>query len=69
MEGRRFRPVEVKWKSQLHPKDLQQVARYDNGLILTRRDEPGEIEGVPTLPLPLFLLRLGPSPVTAPEGG
>jgi len=69
VEGRRFRPVEVKWTGQLRPKDLQQVARYDNGLILTRRDQPGEIEGIPTLPLPLFLLRLGPSPVTTPEVG
>jgi len=67
VDRRRFWPVEVKWTRQLRPHDLKQVAKYPNGLICTRRDRPGEIAGVSTLPLPVFLLRLGPSPVAAPE--
>jgi uncharacterized protein len=66
VRGRRFWPVEVKWTGQLRPHDLAQVARYRNGLVCTRRTEPGEVSGVQTLPLPLFLLRMGPSPITAP---
>lgn len=68
VEGRRFFPVEVKWTGQIRPRDLAQVARYRNGLVCTRRTEPGEVAGVRTLPLPLFLLRLGPSPTAPPAG-
>ncbi len=67
VDGGRFWPVELKWTRQLRPKDLAQVGKYENGLIVTRLDHPGEIAGVPTLPLPVFLFRLGPSPVTAPD--
>lgn len=67
VRGRRFWPVEVKWTRQLRPGDLKQIAKYENGVICTRRDATGEIAGVPTVPLPVFLLRLGASPVTAPE--
>ena len=69
VEGGRFWPVEVKWTRQLRPHDLKQVAKYKNGLICTRLDRPGEIAGIPTLPLPVFLFRLGSSPVTAPDLG
>lgn len=67
VKGRRFWPVEVKWTRQVRPHDLKQVAKYRNSVICTRLAQPGEIAGVPTLPLPLFLLRLGSSPVTTPD--
>lgn len=69
VKGRRFWPVEVKWTRQLRAHDLKQVAKYRNGLICTRLSQAGEIAGVPTVPLPVFLLRLGSSPVTTPESG
>jgi hypothetical protein len=59
--------AEPKSASQLAEACLAQVGKYENGLIVTRLDHPGEIAGVPTLPLPVFLFRLGPSPVTAPD--
>jgi len=60
VQGRRFWPVEVKWTGQLRPKSLKQIVSYPNGLILTRSVVPGAIAGVPTMPLPLQLLRLEP---------
>jgi hypothetical protein len=59
----RFCPVEVKWTGQLRPKQLRQIAKYPNALILAKSREGSEIQGVQTSPLPLELLRLGPSPV------
>lgn len=56
---KRFYPVEVKWTSQIRPKDLKQVARYPNSRILTRSRQSGEIQKIPTEPLPLALLRIG----------
>lgn len=54
----RFYPVEIKWTSQLRPKSLKQICRYNNGCILTRSRQRGEIQGVPTEPLPLRLLSM-----------
>jgi predicted AAA+ superfamily ATPase len=59
VEGKRFWPVEIKWTGQTRPKDLKQIAKYKNGLILTKSKQEGNIQGIPTLPLPLALLRLG----------
>ena len=53
----RFWPVEVKWTNQLRPKSLKQIARYGNGEIWSKSRQPGEINGVKVLPLPVQLLR------------
>ena len=58
---KKFWPVEVKWSTQLRPKQLKQIAKYPNGLILTKSRQQGEINGIQTIPLPLALLRLGPA--------
>jgi predicted AAA+ superfamily ATPase len=55
---RRFWPVEVKWTGQLRPKQLKQIGKYPNALILTRSRQAGSIHGTPTVPLPLALMRL-----------
>jgi predicted AAA+ superfamily ATPase len=54
----RFWPVEIKWTRQIRPKQLKQIAKYPNGIILTKSAVKGEMNGVPTEPLPLALLRL-----------
>ncbi len=61
----RFWPIEIKWTTQLRPKDLKQIAKYRNGRILTQSRQYGSIMGIPTEPLPLALLRLDP-PLAAP---
>ena len=59
VDKNRVWPVEVKWTRQLRPKQLKQITKYPNSVILTKTDTPGAIQGVPTIPLPLALLRLG----------
>ena len=54
-----FEPLEIKWTEQLRPKDLKQIAKYRNGRILTKSPRFGRINGIPTEPLPLAMLRLG----------
>ena len=54
----RFWPVEIKWAKQLRPKELKQISKYSNGLILTRSKQFGKIVNTPTEPLPLAMLRL-----------
>jgi predicted AAA+ superfamily ATPase len=53
----RIWPVEIKWTRQLRPKQIKQIARYPNGRILTGSKVKGKIQGIPTEPLPLALLR------------
>ena len=60
VDRNQFWPVEVKWSAQLRPKQLKQITKYSNGLILTKSRQQGEIHGIPTIPLPLALLRMGP---------
>ncbi len=60
VDQNRFWPVEVKWTEQIRPNKIKQIVKYPNGLILTKSGKPSEIQGVPTLPLPLALLRLDP---------
>ncbi len=56
-EGR-FWPVEIKWSESIRPKDVKQIMKYTNGRILTRSKDPSPIMGLPTIPLPLALIRL-----------
>ncbi len=52
-----FWPVEVKWSEQARPSELKQIRKYGNGVVLTRSRSFGTIFGLPTIPLPLALLR------------
>jgi predicted AAA+ superfamily ATPase len=55
----RFWPVEVKWSGQIRPKDIQQISKYRNSLILAKTSQAGRIHGIRVEPLPVALLRLG----------
>ncbi len=59
VQKNRFWPVEVKWTNQVRPKQLSQIKKYANGLILTRSKRKTTIHDIPALPLPLGLLRIG----------
>ncbi len=59
IDQNRFWPVEIKWTTQLHPKEFKQVSKYSNSVILTRSKQFGEIMDIPTVPLPIELLRQG----------
>ncbi len=58
VDKKRFWPVEIKWTGQLHSKNLKQITKYPNGLILTKLKQKREIQGIPAIPLPLALLQL-----------
>lgn len=53
-----FQPVEVKWTRQRRPKELRQLSKYPNSVVWDRSPLPGVIQGIPSIPLPLALLRL-----------
>lgn len=55
----RFWPVEIKWTQQLQKSELKQLAKYSNGLILTKKKEMNFLDSFPTTPLPLALFNLG----------
>ncbi|MCK5509633.1 MAG: ATP-binding protein, partial [Desulfobacterales bacterium] len=59
IDQKRFWPIEVKWTRQLRPKELKQISKYPNSKILTKNRNKGEIQGIPTEPVPLNLLCLG----------
>jgi hypothetical protein len=58
VDGKIFWPVEIKWARQIRPKDLKQISKYSNSKILAQSKQFGKIQTVPTIPLPIGLLRL-----------
>ncbi len=58
INNEKFWPVEVKWTSQIKPKDLKQIAKYNNSRILIKARKWGELNGVVTEPLPWGLVRV-----------
>jgi predicted AAA+ superfamily ATPase len=56
---REFIPMEIKWKTRLRDRDLRQVKKYPNALILTKREQRSDIDGIPAIPLPEYLLSVG----------
>ncbi len=58
VDQQRFWPVEVKWSNQLRDKDLKQILKYRDGLILTKSKTEGKIQHLITRPLPLVLWTL-----------
>lgn len=54
----KFWPVEIKWTEQLHAKDLKQVRKYNNAIILNKNNDFGEINGIKVIPLVWQLLHL-----------
>lgn len=58
VKEKRFWPVEVKWTTQIRSKDIKQISKYKNGLILTRQRNVLMYNGVPAIPLPLALLTI-----------
>ncbi len=55
---KRFWPIEIKWRNQLHVKDLKQILKYSNSQILTKSSTFGMIQNIPTEPLPYALWKL-----------
>lgn len=56
LKGKEFIPIEVKWARQIRPHDIKQLKKYKKSIILSQTHERGEIEGIVSCPLPLFLI-------------
>lgn len=55
IKDKRFWPIEIKWTNQLRAKDLKQIQKYKNGVILSKGKEKSLIHDIPSFPLPEFL--------------
>jgi predicted AAA+ superfamily ATPase len=55
-----FWPVQVQWEDELRAKDIKQMSKYPNSLILSKTQKYTELKGIPTIPLPLALLSILP---------
>lgn len=58
IKDKKFWPVEVKWTNQIRTKDLKQIKKYQNSLILNKSNQQGHINGIQTIPIPIALLNL-----------
>ncbi|MFW5788764.1 MAG: ATP-binding protein [Spirochaetota bacterium] len=67
VSGGRFHPVEVKWTGQVRSKDMKQLQKYDDPLVLSRQIADTH-HGIRNRFLPLHLFNMGPSPFVWPEG-
>ncbi len=55
-----FWPVQVQWEDELRAKDIKQMTKYPNSLILSKTQKYTELKDIPTIPLPLALLSILP---------
>lgn len=56
VEKGRVRFVEVKWTSQLRPWNIAELKKQKDAVLLTKQPAGGNIEGIPVLFLPSFLV-------------
>lgn len=59
VKDEQFWPIEVKWTSQLKAKDLKQVQKYKNGIILAKQRQIHQVNSTMSYPLPWYLARAG----------
>lgn len=57
IKNKTFVPVEIKWSKQIRSKDLKQIRKYPNGIILCRHSNDDTIPPSKFLPLELYNLR------------
>lgn len=58
IKNKRFWPIEIKWTGQIHMNELKQLSKYSNGVLLTKKSERGNLDHIPTIPVPIALLEL-----------
>ena len=58
IDQQNFWPVEIKWTNQIRQKDLKQVMKYPNSLILAKIQRFGHLNNVPVIPLPVGILNM-----------
>lgn len=58
IKGKKFYPIEIKWTNQLRSKDLKQIQKYHNALIVAKQYQENTTHGIKTIPIPQFLYDL-----------
>lgn len=53
----KFWPIEVKWTTQLRIKDLKQIQKYKNGIILGKQRQIHSVNATMSYPLPWYLAK------------
>lgn len=51
----KVKALEVKWAEQIRPADLKMLKQFKDTQILTKREHQGEVNGIQSLPVPVFL--------------
>jgi len=49
--------IEVKWTERIRQSDLRQLKKMQRAIILSKNEQPGEIDGLRMFPLPVFLAK------------
>lgn len=58
VKDRKFWPIEVKWTEQLRARDLKQIQKYKNGIILGKQRQAYQVNATPSYPLPWYLAKI-----------
>ncbi len=59
IKNNKFWPVEIKWTNHVRPKDLKQIGKYKNSIILGKVHQSGLLQNIKIEPLPLALIHIG----------
>lgn len=58
VKDKKFWPIEVKWTNQLRTKDLKQIQKYKNGIILGKQRQIHQVNDTMSYPLPWYLAKM-----------
>lgn len=58
VKNKKFWPVEVKWRNQVRSKDLKQIQKYPNGIVLGKQSMVRPINSIMSYPLAWYLAKL-----------
>jgi hypothetical protein len=60
IKQKHFWPIQIQWSDELPAKDIKQLTKYPNSLILSNNQQYKELKEIPIIPLPLALLLILP---------
>lgn len=58
INNKKFWPIEIKWTQQLRAKDLKQIQKYKNGIILAKQSTIRDLHETPCYPLAWYLAKI-----------
>lgn len=57
INDRRAVPIEIKWTSQLRPKELELISKYPNGMIAAKTTRISRLKNNIVVPIPILLMK------------